>query len=99
MKYIILLLFSILINVHGIEKQVTLSNDNHISITTDINDDSINDAIKSLTTLGENRKNIYLYIDSPGGSVHDGNRLIEYINYLQFQNITVDCIARNAFSD
>jgi ATP-dependent protease ClpP protease subunit len=39
-----------------------------------------------------------LYIDSPGGSVHAGNHLIQYMKTVQSQNITVNCIGQNFMS-
>jgi len=41
---------------------------------------------------------ILFYIDSPGGSVHAGNHLIQYMRSLQNQNITVECIGQNFMS-
>lgn len=47
--------------------------------------------------ITETKETIF-YINSPGGSVHAGNHLIQYMRALQSQNITVGCIAQNFMS-
>ena len=82
---------------------ITLTNKNHVSLVgpvTSSNVDSVitlfNDA-DVLTTIKE-EKNVFLYINSPGGSVLDGYRLIQHIHALQAQNVSVNCIAQNFMS-
>ena len=82
---------------------ITLNNNNHVSLVgpvTSSNIDSVitlfNDA-NVLTTIKEERQ-IFLYINSPGGSVLDGYRLIQHIQTLQAQNVSVECIAQNFMS-
>ncbi len=82
---------------------ITLTNKNHVSLVGPVssaNVDSVlvlfNDA-DILSTMKE-EKHIYLYINSPGGSVLDGYRLIQHIHTLQAQNVSVDCIAQNFMS-
>jgi len=39
-----------------------------------------------------------LYLNSPGGSVHAGNHLIQYMRTVQSRNVTIECIGQNFMS-
>lgn len=41
---------------------------------------------------------ITLFINSPGGSVHAGNHLLQYLRAIQAQNTTIHCLAENFMS-
>ena len=50
--------------------------------------------VESMNSTGS----ITLFINSPGGSVHAGSYLLQYIRALQEQGIRVDCLAENFMS-
>jgi ATP-dependent Clp protease protease subunit len=82
---------------------ITLTNKNHVSLVgpvTSANVDSVltlfNDA-DVLSTMKEDKR-VILYLNTPGGSVLDGYRLIQHIRTLQAQNVSVDCIGQNFMS-
>jgi ATP-dependent Clp protease protease subunit len=98
-------LFHVLLSVAlvGASKVITLTNKNYVSLVgpvTSSNIDSVlvlfNDA-EVIATMKET-KQIYLYLNTPGGSVFDGYRLIQHIRTLQAQNVSVDCIGQNFMS-
>jgi len=43
-------------------------------------------------------QSITLFINSPGGSVHAGSHLLQYLQALQEQGIRIDCLAENFMS-
>jgi ATP-dependent protease ClpP protease subunit len=61
------------------------------SIIMDWNQPYVTESIKKYNTT-------ILYINSPGGSVHAGNHLIEYMKSLQERNIVIECIGQNFMS-
>jgi ATP-dependent protease ClpP protease subunit len=88
------ILFLIFIIVSG--RNIILNENNMVSLTNEVNDESISKVIYELYRL-ENETNIYIYIDTSGGSVDAGNKLIETIEYFsQIKNIS--CIAHHAAS-
>lgn len=46
----------------------------------------------------KDQRQVYLYLNTPGGSVMDGYRLIQHIRVLQAQNVSVECIGQNFMS-
>lgn len=71
---------------------ILLNTSNFLSIKNTINTNTANDFIYNLNLI-DNKNDIYIYIDSPGGSVEDGFKIMnEIIKY----NIT--CIADRAYS-
>ena len=52
---------------------------------------------RTLESMNETQS-ITLFINSPGGSVHAGSHLLQYMRALQEQDITVRCIAENFMS-
>ena len=80
--------------------------DNRIHFSEDVNGDSMSDLKSNLRTLErkllgmkqnyrlENDIPIYLYLNTPGGSVNAGNRLIETIEYLS-NRANISCIAHS----
>ena len=80
-----------------IEKEnIVLTKGNHFFITDTINQDSKEFFIAGTRLLTE--KNIYIYINSNGGSIMDGNDIIESINFLHNSGYKVHCIAQKAYS-
>lgn len=80
----------------SIINSVTLTPTNHVSIKGQINSYSASKFISDINKLSA--KYIYVYIDSPGGSVLDGQKIIQYIQYKKDNNSTIMCIAWEASS-
>ena len=95
MKLFLILLFNFfyitLCNVY-----ITLNNKNHIHITTQIDSETRIQLINDTQRL--DAEEIYLYIDSPGGQVFEGNKIIEYIHYMENTGHNISCIAQSAYS-
>ena len=71
---------------------VKLNTKNSLILRGEVNDKSVSRLIYQINKL-DNTNDIYLYLDTPGGSVESGHKLIsEIINH----NIT--CIAEKAYS-
>jgi ATP-dependent protease ClpP protease subunit len=75
---------------------ITLEEDNHLALTGEINRVLIDKTIINLNRI--HRKEIYVYINSVGGSVDEGERLIAQMQYRQAFNTTFTCIAEVAHS-
>ena len=90
------LVYSFTIN-NTLTKKITLKTNNHITLLGEINKESINKAINDISRISSN-SNFYIYIDSFGGSVDDGERLIDVMNYYQANGQNITCIAQNALS-
>ena len=75
---------------------VTLNRGNHVSLIGEVNKLSVDKIIDDLHTI--THKNVYLYIDSPGGYVVEGERLVSNILYNQASGKEIICIAENAHS-
>ena len=58
---------------------ITLTKDNTVYINDEINEESISKAIYKIVHTKD--QDIYIYIDSFGGNVKQGNRFIEVIEY------------------
>jgi len=70
---------------------ITLNKTNHIVIQGPITGISSNKFI--IDTSNFNGTELFIYINSPGGSVIEGLMIIEQIKTLQEENITIYCIA------
>lgn len=73
---------------------ITLTNENHILFSGEVNDQSVAQAQVALAKLSsqlERNDVIYLVIDSPGGSVTAGNRFIDFASSLP-QKIKTICL-------
>ena len=75
---------------------MTLTPNNHVSIKGPINTQMSSTFISNLNKI--NSTNIYIYIDSHGGSVDAGHKMIQYINFKKDNNHTILCIAQQADS-
>lgn len=79
--------------------QVLLTPDNHVILNGEVTAESVDKVVSNLDRLmNNNLTEVGLFISSGGGSVLAGNRLIDQINYLQTNNVTVSCVADRAFS-
>jgi len=79
---------------------ITLKDSNFVSIRGPITSGSITTVLTTLIDKVSSLEDddIYIYINSPGGSVDAGMQLVTYIESLKEQNIVVNCIAENAMS-
>jgi ATP-dependent protease ClpP protease subunit len=102
MKFCKLVLLSLLTLSNAL-KHVLLENHHFINLIGPVTKNSVdailwewNDPVVQ-KNMNETQKTT-LYINSPGGSVHAGSNLIQYMRALQAQNITIDCIGENFMS-
>jgi ATP-dependent protease ClpP protease subunit len=79
-------------------KNIMLNPNEFISIRDEITKESIDKNLKEFTNTLTYTKNPIIYLDSGGGSVMDGERLIHQMKYLQNEGIKVTCIANKAYS-
>lgn len=82
-------------NVNSYET-IVLKQNNFIAIIDEINDDYIKKIIRDLAYVTIN--DVYVYINSNGGSIDAGYDLINQIKYYNSIGKTFHCIAKNAFS-
>jgi len=75
---------------------IKLNKNNFINLTNEINIYTTNNLINNLINF--NNKVLFLYIDSIGGNVDEGIKIINQINKMKNKNISVNCIAKNALS-
>lgn len=75
---------------------VVLSDLNFASVRGPVTTSSVSDAIEQLMTLEANE--VYLYLDTPGGSVIDGNHLIATLEAMGERGQSVTCLADTAIS-
>ena len=91
----ILNFLSLMVSVSGLET-VTLNKDNHVSLLGTVNKTSIDKLMRDIYHL--DKRNFYLYINSPGGYVEDGERFVSHLQFLQETGKNISCIAENAHS-
>jgi len=97
------LLLSILPIFTNALKHINFNEHNFVSLIGPVTTNSVDSLLwewndpKIIEDINNNKQTL-LYINSPGGSVHAGNHLIQYIKSLQSQNITVNCVAQNFIS-
>jgi len=77
---------------------ITLKPNNFITINDEINEKSIMKLFTDLSKINSDTNIIYVYIDSPGGNVEEGSKLINQLNYYSKIGKSIECIAKNAFS-
>lgn len=87
-------LFFIVANTESLS--VTLNEFNHVSIKGPITNLTASSFISNIEKL--KTKHIYIYIDSTGGSVLDGEKIIQYIQFKKTNKHTILCIASHAYS-
>lgn len=79
-------------------KLVTLTSDNHVTLTDEINSKSVSAFLKDFLSLDENNR--IVYISSPGGNVVDGMHLIQVVRDEKAANkdLRVTCYVDEAAS-
>jgi ATP-dependent protease ClpP protease subunit len=92
MIYLLLFIYLSMVNATNI----VLTNDNHIAIIGEINKSTAIDFVKNINNVKTD--NLYIYINSPGGSVLDGHHIITYMNNMKSKNKTITCYADMAAS-
>lgn len=68
--------------VKSVKAKVTrldVSADQILLLNTEVNSESVEILIAAIEALSEEHKELYMVLDSPGGSVFDGSRLISYM--------------------
>jgi ATP-dependent Clp protease, protease subunit len=75
---------------------VTLRPHNHASLVGEVNTKSVNHVIDEMNLIS--KPHIWLYLNSPGGNVEDGDKLISYLDYRQQTGTNITCIAEQAHS-
>ena len=94
-----LFLLFVLINIFSsvtCDKLITLTNNNFVSLRGPVTGTSIAGAIQNLLTITDTTR--YIYLNTNGGSVDAGMKLINVIKNLEAQEIEVNCIADTAIS-
>ena len=71
---------------------ITLSTTNSLTIKGPVTEESTTEFIYSLNKM-KNKENVYIYLDTPGGSVEHGNKIVAEI-----QKYKLNCIAERAYS-
>lgn len=74
--------------------EVVLTPENHSAIRDEVNETSVNVVLQGITN-SDPSKPYYIYLDSPGGSVFAGRRLV---SYLQSSDRQIICVAQTAIS-
>jgi ATP-dependent protease ClpP protease subunit len=73
-------------------KFISLTKDNVVVIKDAIDDQGVSQAIYKLNKM-KNKSDVFIYLDTPGGSVESGNRLL-----MEIQKYNLSCIADRAYS-
>lgn len=94
--YLFIFFFLLLFNIVFPQMIITLKKNNFISVDDVIDDKNVVKWTKQMNKLTTNP--IYIYINSPGGSVDSGSLFINNINWNIGQGKTVNCIAKSAYS-
>ena len=76
-------------------EELTLENLNYVMVEGEIEPIMANEVILNMF---DKEEEFYLYINSNGGDVESGLKIVKMMNYLQYNNITIICIAHKAFS-
>lgn len=93
---LLFLFFNVALSTHNLENLITLDFDNLAIVKGAIMKGTADAAVKSLMNCDSN--DIYLYLDTPGGSVLSGNDIINVIETLKMRGKNVYCIADYAAS-
>lgn len=70
---------------------ITLNSTNHVIVRGTIDNDLASSFVYNLNTL--KNKNVYVYLDTPGGSVESGNKIL-----MEIQKYNLSCITDRAYS-
>lgn len=79
-------------------EKILLTQNNFVSIKNTINKDTRIKFIEDITVLSDDTKDFYIIIDSNGGDVFEGQKIIDQIKFLQANNIHIKCVALIAYS-
>ena len=79
-------------NIYCAPDSITLTTINSLTIKGPVTEESTTEFIYSLNKM-KNKENIYIYLDTPGGSVEHGNKIVSEI-----QKYKLNCIAERATS-
>ena len=90
MKFLFTIITLFLTVVNAVN-HIELNTRSSISLRGPINSVTTNNLIEKLTLYDE--KVLNLFINSPGGSVMDGMKIVDQLNTMKVQGITVNCIA------
>ncbi len=77
-------------------ESIILERDNHVSLVGSVDNISINKLINDMNKISKNK--YYFYINSPGGYVEEGERLVSHMRFQQNIGKNISCIAENAHS-
>lgn len=72
-------------------KEIVLNSTNHVVVRGSIDSDVASSFIYKLNTLAS--KDVFVYLDTPGGSVESGNKML-----MEIQKYNLSCIADRAYS-
>ena len=72
-------------------KEIVLNSTNHVVVRGSIDSDLASSFIYKLNTLAN--KNVFVYLDTPGGSVESGNKML-----MEIQKYNLSCVADRAYS-
>jgi ATP-dependent protease ClpP protease subunit len=75
---------------------IDLNDTNYVTLIGEIDDTSYEKFISDLISIES--KLVYIYIDSPGGSMVFGIKMINAVNEMVNNNTQIECIAMNAMS-
>ena len=78
--------------VNGLYPMVELNKDNTLILKNVINEQSTSDLIHKINLM-RNKSNIYIYLDTPGGEVENGMKIIDEV-----KKYNISCIAERAYS-
>lgn len=81
----------ILLALVGCSESIELNSANLINLRGPINELSVNDVIEKMVLFDGSV--LYIYINSPGGSVLQGMKIIDQIEALKKEGVEVNCIA------
>ena len=77
---------------------ILLEKDKYIPLIGSIDEDVANEFIKKTSVVAQSTKELMIYINSPGGSVTEGEKIINQIEFYKKNDYKINCIALNAFS-
>lgn len=93
-KYIFFcLLFSIFIEQIYSLQDIILNSTNTITISNQIDETVASKFIYDLNIMKRHKNEIFVYLDTPGGSVESGNKIL-----MEIQKYNLSCIAERAYS-
>ena len=90
-NYFLSLLMGSMFVVIFCNKSITLNTTNHVVVRGTIDSDVASAFIYKLNTLAN--KNVLVYLDTPGGSVESGNKML-----MEIQKYNLSCVADRAYS-